>query len=55
MSELTIGQLIKIILGVLVFVIVVIGIYYFFKDYVIDFFRNMGGGNPQELILGAIK
>ncbi|GAH12479.1 unnamed protein product, partial [marine sediment metagenome] len=40
--ELTITNLIKIIIGVLVFVIVVVGIYIFFKDYVIDFFKNIG-------------
>ncbi|HUW44109.1 MAG TPA: hypothetical protein VMV95_04075 [Bacillota bacterium] len=53
--ELTIQNLIKIILGVLVFVVVVVGIYIFFKDYVIDFFKNMGGDQGPEIILGLIK
>jgi hypothetical protein len=54
MSELTIGQLIKIILGVLVFVIVVIGLYFFFKNYVFDFFKNMGGGNETTGIIFSL-
>jgi len=41
--ELTIGNLIKIILGVLVFVIVIVGVYFFFKNYVIEFFKE---GDP---------
>ena len=41
MAELTINQLIKIILGVLVFVAVVVGIYLFFKNYVFSFFDNV--------------
>ncbi len=53
--ELTITNLIKIIIGVLVFVIVVVGIYFFFKDYVIDFFKNMGGNQTAEIILSLIK
>ena len=45
MSELTIEQLIKIILGVLVFVAVVIGVYLFFKTQVISFFKGFGGNS----------
>ncbi|MCR4327352.1 MAG: hypothetical protein NUV46_02105 [Nanoarchaeota archaeon] len=41
MSELTTGQLIKLILGVLVFVAVVGGLYLFFKDNVIEFFNGI--------------
>ncbi|MDP3987006.1 MAG: hypothetical protein Q8P81_02155 [Nanoarchaeota archaeon] len=48
--ELTIENLIKIIIGVLVFVVVVTGVYFFFKNYVIDFFR--GGEVVGEFILG---
>lgn len=43
MSALTIEQLIKIILGVLVFVAVVVALFFFFKNQVIDFFRGFGG------------
>jgi len=53
--ELTIGNLIKIIIGVLVFVVVVVGIYFFFKDYVIDFFKNIGGNQTAEIIISLIK
>jgi len=53
MSELTIGQLIKIIIGVLVFVVVVVAISFFFKDYVINFFKGFSGG--EEIILGLLK
>ncbi len=53
--ELTIGNLIKIIIGVLVFVSVVVGIYFFFKDYVIDFFKNIGGNQTAEIVISLIK
>ena len=53
--ELTIGNLIKIILGILVFVAVVIGVYLFFRDYVIDFFKNLGGDETAEIILSLVK
>ena len=55
---LTEENLIKIIIGVLVFVVVVIGLYVFFKDYVIDFFKNIGPSEPKgvaEIILGVLK
>ncbi len=53
--ELTITNLIKIIIGVLVFVIVIAGLSFFFKDYVIDFFKNIGGNQTAEIILSLIK
>ncbi len=43
MPELTIGTLIKIILAVFVIVVVTVGVFMFFKNYVIDFFNNIGG------------
>ncbi|MBU2053231.1 MAG: hypothetical protein ABIJ14_01220 [Nanoarchaeota archaeon] len=52
--ELTIEQLIKIIIGVLVLVVVVGGLGFFFKDYVIDFFRNLPGGDTGKLVLRLI-
>jgi len=51
--ELTIENLIKIIIGVLVFVIVVWGIYFFFKNYVIEFFRE--GNQTAGVFLSLIK
>ncbi|MGD9276572.1 MAG: hypothetical protein PVJ67_05345 [Candidatus Pacearchaeota archaeon] len=50
MAELTISQLIKIILGILVVVAVVIGVGLFIKNYVVDYFKNL-----PELILGLVK
>jgi hypothetical protein len=41
MAELTINQLIKLILGVLVFVAVVLGVYFIFKDKVFSFFEGV--------------
>ena len=54
----TIEQLIKLILGILVFVAVVAGVYLFFRDSVIDFFKNLGGDETSqtgELVLSLIK
>jgi hypothetical protein len=48
MAELTVSQLIKIIIGVFVVVVVVLGIYIFFKDYIIDFFKNLSGEESEE-------
>jgi len=44
MANLTIGQLIKIILGVFVVVAVVTGVSIFFKDSVMGFFKNLSTG-----------
>lgn len=54
--ELAIGQLIKIILGVLVVGVVIWGLYIFFTNYVIDFFKNIPTGDETgEVILGLLK
>ena len=56
--ELTIENLIKIIIGVLVFVVVVLGIYFFFKGNVIDFFKNLVPDKTTEaskILLGILK
>lgn len=54
--ELTIGQLIKIILGVLVIGVVIWGLYLFFTNYVIDFFENVPAGNETaDVVLGLLK
>jgi len=52
---LTTEQLIKIILGIIVFVAVVLGISFFFKDNVIGFFKNLGGNETGEAILSLVK
>jgi len=53
MAELEVGQLVKIIIGILVVVVVVGGLYFFFKEYVIDFFKNMVP-DSTKLILSLI-
>lgn len=40
--ELTVGNLIKIILGILVVAAVAYGLYYFFTNRVMDSFKNIG-------------
>jgi len=42
MAELTINQLIKLIMGILVIVAVVWGVYYVFQNHVADFIKNIG-------------
>lgn len=53
MANLTVPQLIKIIIGIFVVVMVVIGIFLFFKDTVIDFFKNLPGDEEAEEIGGV--
>lgn len=53
MSELTVNQLIKIILGIFVVVAVVLGFYFIFKNKIIDFIQNLGT-NSSKLILYSI-
>ena len=56
MAELTIDQLIKLIIGILVIVAVVWGVYYVFKNNVADFIKNVGSGgnNTFNLLLALI-
>lgn len=56
MAELTINQLIKLIMGILVIVAVVWGVYYVFQNYVADFIKNLGPGTnpPINLFLTLI-
>jgi len=54
MAELAINQLIKIILGIVVFAVVVAGIYMFFKNYIIDFFKNIPTNQSIEILLSLI-
>lgn len=53
--ELTLSQLVKIIIGVLVFAIVVIGVYFFFKTYVFGFFGTGNNNGTGGAILALIK
>jgi hypothetical protein len=57
MSEgLTSEQLIKIILGILVVVAVLVGLFFIFKDKIIDYFKGLPVGNDSlTLFMGLIK
>lgn len=55
MANLTIEQLIKIILGIFVVVAVVTGLYFAFKNNIIDFFKNLPGGEPEQIVLSLLK
>ncbi|MEK6841583.1 MAG: hypothetical protein AABX91_00330 [Nanoarchaeota archaeon] len=55
MTQLTVENLIKIIIGVLVFVAVIYGVYHFFKGSVIDFFNNTVPDQPVKVLLGILK
>ena len=55
MSELTISQLIKIIIGVLVFVAVVIALYFFFRNQVIDFFKGFAGDGSEGIFWSLLR
>ena len=52
--ELTIENIIKIILGLFVVVAVSYGIYYFFSNNVIDFFRNVGVNSTGKFFMSLI-
>ncbi len=54
MSELITSNLIKIILGLLVVVAVIIGIYFIFKDKIFIFFGGTSPGEPLNLIRSLI-
>ncbi len=49
MAELTINQLIKIIIGILVVVAVVWAVYYVFHNRVADFINSIGGKGNSTL------
>ncbi len=51
MAELTINQLIKFIIGILVIVAVIWGVYSVFKNNVMDFIKNIGPGTNATVNL----
>ena len=55
MADIAVENIIKIILGLLVVVAVVAGVYLFFKYHVIDFFKGLGGDKPAQIFLAIIK
>lgn len=50
MAELSISQLIKIVLGIFVVVAVIIALYFAFRDKIGSFFQNLPGTAPQTLL-----
>ena len=54
MSELTTGQLIKIILGILIVVAVVGGLYLVFKRNIFGFFKGLPTGEPVQIFRSLI-
>lgn len=54
MAELTISQIIKLILGILVVVAVIGAVYFVFKNYVIDFISNVVPDRTGKLILSLL-
>ena len=53
--ELTINQLIKMILGIFVVVVVVLALYFIFKNKIIDFFKNLPSGELVRVLLDNLK
>jgi len=52
--ELTISNLVKIILGLFAIVFIIFGFYMVIKGSVIDLFKGFTSGTPLELILALI-
>ena len=55
MAQLTTSQLIKIILGIFVVVVVIGGVFLFFKDTIIDFFKNLPGEEEEGVQAGVTE
>jgi len=53
--ELTISRLIKLIIGILVFIVVIVGLYMFFKNRVIDLFTDLPVEPNLELIRSLLS
>lgn len=54
MAELTVEQVIKLIIGIIVVVVVVAGIYLLFKNNILEFINGISSGKPEEIILPLI-
>jgi len=55
MAELAINQLIKIILAAVVITVVAIALYFFFRNQIISFFKNLPGEEAAGIILSLVK
>ena len=54
MAELTIGQLIKFLIGAFVVIVVIVGLVLIFKDKILSFFKNLPGSEPAEVFIGLL-
>jgi len=52
---LEIEQLIKIIIGMIVVVAVVVGIYLIFKNQIFDFFKGFSAGDTTKILISILK
>jgi len=50
-----IEELIKLIIGIFVVVIVIVGVSLFFKNQIFDFFKNLSVGTPAKIFMGLLK
>ncbi len=55
MSELTVEQLIKIILGICVIVAVTFGLYFLFKGQILDFLKKLSVESPIKFFISMIR
>ncbi len=55
MAELQTSQLIKIILGIIVVVAVIAGLYFVFKEKAIGFFKDLPVGEPTQLFGSLLR
>ncbi len=51
MADLTINNIIKMILGILILVVVLGGIYFIFNQYIIPYFKGLPGGEAEMILL----
>ena len=54
MAELTVNQVIKIILGIFVVAVVVVALYFAFRDKILDFFKNLPTGAEPVTLIGSL-
>jgi hypothetical protein len=54
MAELTINQVIKIIIGIFVVVVVIVGLYFAFREKILAFFKNLPTGAEPITLIGSL-
>jgi len=55
MAELTISQIIKIVIAVAVIAVVIFGVYMAFKYYIIPYFRGWSFNSSAEMLMVLLK